>query len=189
MLRQYIFLLILALGSLVSGCSSPDKKAPKPLPQIAQEGTHYTTVIFEKGKTHLNQLNKNEIKALIAEAHKKRKKIAEIRILAWADQEYPEKTEKRAKTGEIILASERAQVIREYLEKDLKELEDVDSYNMAKRPGLLSKLFRNDEFAIKRAFEASGTTGSKLPDGSMSYTKASKAILIIDYEGKEDNLK
>lgn len=165
--------------------SAPVEKTRSP----AIVGTEYTTVFFNKGRASLDTLSKQHLKDLISNAHKTRKEINEIRILTWADKEYPDKVNGKASTSDIILASERAQKIRDYLELDLKEMEDIDSYNMAKRPNLMSKLLQNDEFKVKEAFESSGATGDKLPDGSVSYTKASKAIVIIDYEGDEDNLK
>lgn len=189
---RMIVSLAMATMSLIiaAGCSSPKskKKSPEEIQAeaAASVGTHYTTVVFEKGKSSLNALNKEDIQKLAALAHKNPKPIEEIRILAWADKEYPNKVEERANTSEIILASERARTIKEYLEEELKELEDIDSYNMAKRPGLLSKLFKNEEYEVKSAVEKSGTTGSRLPDGSVSYTKASKALIVIDYEGDED---
>lgn len=152
-------------------------------------GTRYTTIFFEKGRASLDSVSKQHLKDLASRAHKEKKEINEIRILAWADKEYPDKVTGKTSEKDVKLASQRAQKIRNYLEADLKEQEDIDSYNMAKRPDLLSKVFQNDEYKIKEAFETSGATGEKLPDGSVSYTKASKAIVIIDYEGDEDNLK
>lgn len=197
MVARMLLSLALASTSLIfaAGCSqTPAKKKSaettsieKTAPQLV--GTHYTTVVFEKGKSSLSQFSKDNLKQLAAQAHREGKKIEEIRILAWSDKEYPDKVKGKASTTDIILASERAQKIRDFMEGDLKEQEDIDSYNMARRPNLLSKLLRNDEYAVKNAFEASDATGSRLPSGSVSYTKASKALVIIDYEGDEDNLK
>ncbi len=190
--------LALATLSLVfaAGCTSPAaKKKSIETAQAKEEkvptvpGTHYTTVDFDKGKSSLSQASKEHLKDLASRAHKKGKAIEEIKILAWSDKEYPDKVKGKASTGDIILASERAQKIKSYLEDDLKESDDIDSFNMAKRPDLVSKLFRDDEYDVKTAFEQSGATGTRLDNGSVSYTKASKALVIIDYEGDEDNLK
>ena len=187
--------LIIGLSLLVTflvSCSSDKKKKKEvteaPATQVAG-GTHYTTVEFNKGKAGLTEESKAHLNELCLRAHNSRKQIEEIRILAWADKEYPNKVESKTKNKDVILASERAQKIRDYLEEDLKEENDIDAYNMAKRPDLLSKLLRNDEYDVKEAFETSGTTATRLADGSTSYTKASKAIVIVDYEGDEDNLK
>ncbi len=196
MKSRMIVTLAMATMSLIfaAGCSSSDakKKSAEEIQKAQNQtaiGTHYTTVVFEKGEAALSTINKADIKKLAANARQNKKPIEEIRILAWGDKEYPDKINGKAGPSEIILASERARVIRELLEKELKEYEDIDSYNMARRPNLLSKVLRNDEYDVKQAFESSGTTGSTLPDGSVSYTKASKAMVIIDYEGEEDFLK
>jgi hypothetical protein len=198
MKSRMIASLAFATMSLIfaAGCSTTAAKKKsiedaqvKEVKVKAIPGTHYTTILFRKGKSSLDSVSKDNLKDLSKRAHESHKKIDEIRILAWADEEYPDKVEGQAKPSEIILASERAQKIKDYLEEELKESEDIDSYNMAKRPNLLSKLFQNDEYDVKEAFETSGATASKLPDGSVSYTKASKAIVIIDYDGNADNLK
>lgn len=195
--RMFVSLALASLSLVfAAGCTSPSaKKKSVETAQAKEEkvpavsGTYYTTVIFDKGKSSLSEASKNHLKELAARAHKRGKPIEEIKILAWSDKEYPDKVKGKASTGDIILASERAQKIKNYLEDDLKESDDIDAFNMAKRPDLVSKLFRDDEYDVKTAFEQTGTTGTRLDDGSVSYTKASKALVIIDYEGDEDNLK
>lgn len=174
---------------MLSGCSSsPAEK------QVAEDkspsvmGTHYTTVVFPKGQKTLSSSDKKNLTDLAAKAHESDRRIDEIRILAWPDKEYPD-PKTQPSTSDIQLASERAQEIRNYLEDELKETGDIDSFNMARRPDFLSKLLKDDEFKVKEAFQESGATASKLPDGSVSYTKASKALVIIDYEGDDDNFK
>jgi hypothetical protein len=198
MRSRMVVSLAMATMSLLfaAGCSTPVAKKKSAEETKATEiqapavvGTHYTTIIFDPGKSSLDTLSREHLKELASRAQKTRKPIEEIKILAWADKEYPEKVNGKASTSDVMLASERARKIREYLEIDLKEMEDIDSYNMAKRPNLLSKLLKNEEYKVKNAFETSGATGSELPDGSVSYTKASKAMVIIEYEGDEDNIK
>lgn len=177
------------LMMMISGCSSspPEKQvAEEKSPSVI--GTHYTTVVFLKGQKSLSSSDKKNLTDLASKAHESDKRIDEIRILAWPDKEYPD-PKTQPSTSDIQLASERAQEIRNYLEDELKETGDIDSFNMARRPDFLSKLLKDDEFKVKEAFQESGATASKLPDGSVSYTKASKALVIIDYEGDDDNFK
>jgi hypothetical protein len=182
--------LILALG-----CShAPAKKkshetSSEETKASSVIGAHYTTVLFEQGKARLSRDGKELIKSLVSKAHESDKEIEEIHILAWADKEYPEQGNKAASTQDTILASARGQQIREFLEEDLNESEDIDSFNMARRPDFLSRLLRDDEYEIKKSFETTGATSSILSDGSVSFTKASKALVIINYRGDENNLK
>ena len=144
-------------------------------------GTYFATVTFSEGKSVLNSQDKEFLKTLALRAHKENKSIKTIKILAWSDKEYPERKKSKASIQDIILASERAQKIRDYLEVNLKTQQNIDSFNMAKRPHLISKLFRDDDYELKEAFAASDVTSARLPDGSISYTKASKAIVVLDY--------
>lgn len=177
---------LLLIGTFGCGTTRPGSESTKQEQQEAPsiEGVHYTTVVFDKGKTDLKNFNRKNLKELIKKAQKQKLPIEEIRILAWSDDEYPDKVEGQSSKVDVAIASERGKKIKEFLEKELKEADDIDAYNMAKRPDLLSKILRNDEFQVKEAFETSGATASELPDGSLSYTKASKAIVIIDYEGQ-----
>lgn len=176
---------------IAAGCSSDNKATyadtSKKTPEII--GTQYTTIVFDEGKSTLSRNDKKQLQKLADKAHDDKREIDEIRILAWSDKEYPEPDKKKASEQEILLAANRAQAIKNFLEEDLNEYEDIDAYNMARRPDFLSKLLRDDEFSVKEAFEGSGATGTKLADGKTSYSKASKALVIIDYEGDEDNLK
>jgi hypothetical protein len=174
---------------LAIACSSPEKETTQndEIQTSALAGSLYTTIVFKEGDANLSEADQKELSKLTEKAQGKKKAIEEIKILAWADREYPEKTNQKASIKEVTLASERAFKIRDYLESHLKELEDIDSYNMAKRPGLISQLFKNNEYAIKEVFEDSDATATKLPDGTVSYTKASKALVIIQYEGDTNN--
>lgn len=186
MMVKVIMPLVVLLGT--TGCgttrpsSTPSKEEQQEVPSI--EGVHYATIVFDEGKTSLKKTNKKNLHNLVRKAEKQKAPIEEIRILAWADNEYPDKVTGKTSRKDVEMASQRGLAIKDFLEKELKDADDIDSYNMAKRPDLLSKLLRDDEYQVKEAFESSGATATKLPDGSVSYTKASKAIVIIDYEGQ-----
>ena len=177
--------------TVASACStsSRDSKSTKSLeghPPRLDMVTQYTTITFEPGESELTKMNKALIKELLMGAHKKKNQIEQIRILSWSDMEYPMTQENKTTSKDILLAGERAEKIRNYIKNDLKETDDIDSYNMARKPSFLSQLFRSDEAMVKETFEVSGTTSSRLADGSLSYTKASKALVIINYKGDED---
>jgi hypothetical protein len=136
------------------------------------DGSHYVTIEFSRGKTGLTQESKKDLQELAKIAKTSVRKINDIKVLSWSDKEYPTKTTP-ASNSEIILASERARSIKNYLEDDLKTKADIDFYNMAKRPNLVSRVFETDEFEVKDNFERVGKSSKK---------KASKAMVIIDYE-------
>jgi hypothetical protein len=179
-----------AIGALVlTGCgAAPERAAPSAVAPLVP-GTRYTTIVFPAGAAALGRDHKALLRELLATARRDRKPVEEIRVLAWADEEYPEGGKKPPPSPKAeSLAAARALAIRDFLAQDLGEARDIDAYNMARRPTVIARLFRSDEFRVKDAFEQSGATASPLPDGRTSYTKASKALVIIDYEDEDDNL-
>lgn len=197
-MKSSVFATLAMSLTLLAACAQKEVKKPNPaganetsktaVPPVIQ-GSHYTTLIFPKGKSELGQENRKVLQEFKSQIHKSNKAIDEIRVLVWADTEYPDKVKGKVAPHEVNLASERAQNIKSYLEDNLNEESDIDAYNMAKRPDLISKLLRDDEYEVKEAFESSGTTASKLPSGAVSYTKASKALVIIEYEGEKEKQK
>lgn len=141
-------------------------------------GAKYVSIEFRKGAATLTKDSKRKLKSFIKNLNKEKRDVEEIKILAWADTEYPLKTQRTLPTNEIVIAKERGESIKTYLEKDLKTEEDIDAYNMARRPNLVSKLFKNDEYILKEAFE-------KTEEKNMPLSRASKALVIIDFEGNE----
>ncbi len=146
----------------------------------ALEGGFSTAVVFEEGRKELSPSEVKNLELFAARARRNQRLIESVKILAWADAEYPEKEEK-AHPREIILAKERAHEIKGFLEEKTEDLE-IHAYNMAKRPGTLSSVTKNEEFALKRVIEEMGPTATKLENGELSYSKASKAIIIVEYK-------
>ncbi|HXH74910.1 MAG TPA: hypothetical protein VNJ08_08095 [Bacteriovoracaceae bacterium] len=144
-------------------------------------GPQYTTLNFDKGKSDLSEISKRQLNELARKAFRDGRIIEEIRVLAWSDREYPEAVNKRARK-DLVLAKERGQTIKQYIKEDLRAQEKIEAYNMARRPNIMSRTLQNDEWLVKEAFEESGATATRLPNGQMSYTKASKALVIIDYK-------
>lgn len=168
---------MLILLTFILSCASEPKNKTLPAILADHEGprAQYVTVTFEKGKTKLDQNSKQQIEELFKGA-----KFTKVRVLTWADREYPDKHHKEARAPEIILADDRGEEVENFLKKEIKRNLTVESFNMAKRPGIVEKLMKTSDFQIKDSFEKSGTTGTQTGDGSVSYTKASKAIIIID---------
>jgi hypothetical protein len=146
----------------------------------AFEGSHYTAVQFDRGKSVLTDTNKKYLHELARKASRTGREIDEIKILAWADREYPKEGEK-SKIRDVILANERADVIRRFIKEGLNATEPIDIFNMAKKPGKLDQLLRDEEFRVKQDVAQSGVSATRLPSGQTSYTKAGKVLVIIDY--------
>jgi DNA-binding transcriptional MerR regulator len=177
----------LAIVSLVfaSGCSFKAKKKPpaddssKALLSLGVGS--FTTVEFPKGQSRLTDWGQRDLQKFIQRVRSKDFSIEEIKVLAWSDQEYPLRTEKIS-PRDVILANERVAEVTRVLEKNLKGYDDIQTYNMARRPGSMSEFFNTDEYDVKKSVETSGATSTTNEDGELSYSKASKAIVIIEYK-------
>jgi hypothetical protein len=176
----YILLLLGACASRQPSVVTQTNDPSKTTDLSAITGAHYASLEFTKGDSDLTSESKKYLNELAAMVDREGKEIEEIKVLAWADKEYPGKAQK-ASTKDILLAKQRARTIKEYLTDDLHSQEKIDLFNMAKRPGLLSKMVRTEDEAVKNAIEQMGPTGTTLGNGEISYSKASKAMVIVDY--------
>jgi outer membrane protein OmpA-like peptidoglycan-associated protein len=101
---------------------------------------------FAKGSNMLSTSEKAELDSLVKNA-REHGKIDEIKILAWADADYSAEGVK-APSKEVNLADARARAVRTYIRERLS-IKDIDTHNMAKRPGAMAKLFKTDDYELK----------------------------------------
>lgn len=102
-----------------------------------------------------------------------------IHLLVWPDVEYNPAGQS---ARDISLAKERAWVIKDYINQHWPEANNIIVFNMAEGPHRLDRLFRPEQSEVKASVQMSGLTATVLPDGRVSYTKASKAIVTIHAE-------
>ncbi len=120
---------------------------------IRELGTYAAKVEFDPGTTRLTKDSKEEISTLVNRA-RNNGKLEKIRVLSWADREYPQKGEKVARR-EITLAEDRNDSVKNFLSEQLN-IRDVDTYNMARRPAAISRFLRTPETKIKNRAESIG---------------------------------
>ncbi|MES2527466.1 MAG: hypothetical protein V4598_10280 [Bdellovibrionota bacterium] len=181
-MKENLLLFILSLVFTACSHRAQDKRVENSgIAREGLEGSHYTAVQFDRGTSVLNEANKKFLNELAKKASRTGREIDEIKILAWADREYPKEGEK-SKTRDVILANERAMVIRKFMKEDLNSDEPFDIFNMAKKPGMVDELLKDEEFQVKEDVADSGVSATRLPTGQTSYTKAGKVLVIIDYK-------
>ena len=179
----------LILSALVlSSCTSkpPVNKAPGKetvsieSKQLAseEESNLVTEISFPKGRAGIPETAKADIKRIYQQAAKKGE-INQVKIITWADKEYPSVHTKRLHKEERRLVRRRNDAIKNYLESLDKNI-DVDRYSMAERPNALKTMFSTEDARIKRSLETAGIpntdTTVKVPG------KASKSIVIFVME-------
>lgn len=138
-------------------------------------------VFFDPGIQALSEQEKNELKAFFATVREK-DKISGVQVLAWGDQEYPDKKQKKATDRQIELASGRAQSIKKYLQEDLK-ISRVETHNMAERPSKLAEILKTKDYKVKSSAEAAGAAPTKGKTGIFEEMgRATTALLLVDIE-------
>lgn len=142
-------------------------------------GAHTSSQIaFEVGKTDLKPEELTELREVVNQA-KANGQIDEIKVIAWADREYPAEGT-TAPNQQVKLAEERADKIKRYLKKELK-VSDVAVYNMAKRPNALQELMNTQTAKVKNTMETTGAAPTSKEDTGVFGLKGktSEALVLV----------
>lgn len=187
------FLPVVVCSFALASCSSTDNKVSNAekaqtrtevqsvaRTESANNDAYYTVLEFNKGTPRLSEESKRSLKAFVEAARAEGKEIDDIRILAWADKEYPAKGAKLS-DRDVQIASERSKAIEKYLKEDLSTDGDYATYNMAKRPNKVNEFFRGDDYKTKRIFEKPGSAPAGTQMSSFVKSKSSKALIMVDY--------
>jgi hypothetical protein len=190
-MTQKMRLINLVLGTALAiagaaGCSSTAKVDDKNQPPTTvsneaksaaaqRNATFVTEVAFPKGSDGLSEQSRESLNDLIARA-KSTGQIDEVKVVSWADREYPSESTKKLSKEERELADHRSERIKDYLKVVDKSL-DVDSFNMAERPGALATLFKTENAKVKKSLEVAGIshTDSKIS----APEKAGKSMVMV----------
>lgn len=203
---KIIFLCHILILLMISSCSSKSKKSDQgnrtssgmtkvqPVPDVPsieakqlaneQQTSFVTEFAFKKGSEELTAASKQKLREISQNALA-RGKVEMIKVISWADQEYPSANQKKLSEDQLELANNRNEEIKNYLD-DLYEKRnmepDVQLISMAKRPSAFNNLISSDDARNKKSLETAGipTTGSKNKTGP----KSSKAIVLIKLEEK-----
>ncbi|OFZ11211.1 MAG: hypothetical protein A2Z20_11010 [Bdellovibrionales bacterium RBG_16_40_8] len=138
-------------------------------------------ISFSKESVDLSDGAKKELQEAISAAGKKGE-IKEVRVAAWADQEYPPKGVALA-GSQIDLAEKRAESVQSYLKQSLN-VSDVSTINMAERPTGIQNMLKTPGAKTKNILENSGAapTGSDQTGLFGLKGKASQAVIMIYYK-------
>jgi outer membrane protein OmpA-like peptidoglycan-associated protein len=119
---------------ILMGCSHHDEaNSPTPLVSASSvEVANYTTLAFSKGSSELNAETRAQLDTFALGALRDGREIRDIKVLAWADKEYPVRSNKSGRK-DVELAQKRNAVIKRYLREDLHAENDIDLYNMASK--------------------------------------------------------
>lgn len=140
------------------------------------DAQYVTEVEFGKGQTTLDEANRRKVLDAINEARNAGVKIDEIKVITWADAEYPTASQGKLSPEQNKLVERRNTYVKDLIKTSGRNI-DVDAYNMAERPNALQKWMNTSDARIKKSFETAGlpTTGTnvKIP------AKSSKSVIMI----------
>lgn len=141
---------------------------------------------FNEGEAALTSDKMDEVKRVVEEA-KAMGPISEVKIISWADREYPADGEKASKDS-IKLADRRADNVKKYL-KDTLKVRSVKTYNMASRPNALQDMFNTSQAKVKEKMEKSGAAPTTGDTGIFDMGgKSSKALVLVYTKGNPNKL-
>jgi hypothetical protein len=142
------------------------------------DAAYVAEIRFQKGSTTLTPQSRAQLANLVQNA-KSAGKIDDIKVITWADMEYPSVNTTKLSQAQRKLAEDRNKEIEKYLETSDRDL-DIDSYNMAERPGVLSRLLSTENSRIKKSLEVAGIPNTdsavKIP------SKASRSMVMVILE-------
>jgi hypothetical protein len=177
------------------GCTNTPKKTaefegPKISAAETQEGRditgaaalqanahNFVEIDFSQASSFLSNRSKTALESSIEQA-KKYGDIKQIIVLSWADEEYPSQKQNKLSNAQRALADKRNSSIKSFFKTFSRS--DVETYNMAERPNILSKWFNTSDSQLKRSLVAAGlpTTADELQYPS----KAAHSVVLIKVE-------
>lgn len=139
------------------------------------DASFVTEIVFNKNSSELSADGKSALRDILKAAQEKGK-VEGVKILAWADREYPNKSKQLALSkDERKLADERALEIKGYVEDTTKGL-SIATHNMAEKPYTLQNLFKDGDRRVKKSLEIAGLS---TPAKSGMPGKAGRALVMI----------
>lgn len=182
---------LLILGLVAVGCSSKPKKEYKPTPvakaiyestEIPEavsvetkgvEQVDFASIEFDRGEAKLSEADRRHLNELAMKMTIPGKLVDNVKIVTWADRVV--KNDQEATNTEIILARQRADSIKKYIERNLPQRqaqESADFYNMAENPQRYSTYMKDKGINLETAFMENGKPANA--DG--------RALVIIEYK-------
>lgn len=187
--KRKIFTALAVLTVMVACANSPQKTNSRTAAvtagrsvtnQAAKEvkAHDFVEITFEPGSSTLTESSRTAINDLLAQAGRSGK-IDEVMVLSWADEEYPSEASKKLSKSQRDLAARRNTAVEKQVKANDDDL-DVDSYNMAKRPNVVSKWLNTNDAKLKKSLVAAGLPTNT--DDPQYPSKASHAVVLVKVE-------
>lgn len=183
------FLILTALSAGIVSCAQTEK-VNKTVEETAASNSinreaakeagasFFTEVEFKPGSSTLTEGSQRSISNVLQRARAEGK-LDEVSVLAWADEEYPSQAQKNLPDPQRKLADRRNEAVEKYIDS-LKYGVDVDTYNMAERPGQIGQWVATKDARFKKTMADAGLPTTA--DQRQFPSKASKAVILVGIE-------
>lgn len=141
------------------------------------DASYFVEIAFAPGSSHLTESSQTAIENLMNQA-KQGGSLAEVKILAWADNELPSAQRKTLSESQRRLADRRAKVVESYVKRFTKV--DIDRHNMAMQPNVVAKWFDSSDARLKRTLVAAGLPTTA--DDPQYPSKASHSLIMVQLQ-------
>jgi hypothetical protein len=167
-------------GAAAGSMSSSERAAGTSVSNAAANSANaynFVEISFEPGSTGLTESAKSSLQQVVSQA-KTAGKLDEAIVMSWSDEEYPAKDVKKLPKAQRDLADKRNKAVKDYV-KSIQKM-DVDTYNMASQPNVLSKWFNTTDAKLKNSLTAAGLPTTA--DSQQYPSKASHSLILIKVE-------
>lgn len=171
---EFVAAILTMQGAASAQPPAGDTNVAKAYENVANKNnaSFVTEIVFNKQSSELSSDGKSQLEDIL-KAAKGRGKIEEVKVLAWADGEYPTKGAKGNDARK--LADERALEIKGYIEDHSRGV-DLDLHNMAERPYAVQEMLRTKDARVKRSLEQAGLTQ---PQKTGMPPKSGRALVMV----------
>jgi hypothetical protein len=140
--------------------------------------TTFSELKFSLAAARLTEDQKKDLTSAVAAARMKGD-IEKVKVLAWADKEYPQ-TQTKHDPADTELADNRAYEIKKYL-KDNLAVSTVDTFNMTQRPSRIEKVLNTKDVQLKKHIEDESATEDMSKNSAFALKDESSKALILVY--------
>lgn len=173
-----------SVSNEAQGEAAPTTQASMEAKQLgAEQQTPYVTELeFDKGSSKLNSASQLKLERLLSRVQAN-ENVDSIKVISWADQEYPTESSKGLPDSQKKLAENRNETIKNFVEK-INDGLSVDTLSMAERPNEFAEFLGSEDARIKKSLETSGISLSG-SSTEQAKSKVSKAIVMLMLKNAE----
>ncbi len=165
-------LVMIAGQSQVRAEQEPPIMGETMTPIFGAVDKEFVVVDFAPGQVVLTELQKEKLRALVAARAEDEKQRAQVVVSAWSDKSLPADGAADQSMDDREIAQQRLEAIRNFLLTTNSTLV-VDSHNMAKRAGIVGRIFNTQDAKLKDS-----VAGQPVADANIA-----KAAMVIKDNG------